>query len=263
MHDPREGVTSLGTIATGARRDRVAAPFVPVLDAAVAAVRAADRGSSLYVYGSVATGIAELARSDVDLLTVGLPQRDAADIARELSLRFSDRCRAVEVAAADRGDFSGDADQAYGGRVFLRHYCVHLSGLDLHSGVPDFAADARAARGFNGDIAQHAGRWRMELAGGRDPAELGRRLARKSLLAVAGLVSVHDDTWTTDRSAAAARWAEIKPFLADGLEMLLAWSRDRASADRKSVSAALDGVVAHITASFEASIGLWNTENGR
>jgi len=232
MHDPLEGVTSLGTIETGASSDRVSALFEPVLDAATVAVLAADRDASLYVYGSVATGMAQPATSDVDLLTVGLPSGEAADVGRALSVRFSDLCRAVAVAVAQPGDFSGGTDEAYGGRVFLRHYCVHLVGPDLHSALPDFAADVRAARGFNGDIAQSARRWRMELDDGCDPVQLSRRLARKSLLAVAGLVSVHDDTWTTDRSTAAARWAEIEPTFADDLDMLLAWSRDNATPDR-------------------------------
>ncbi|MEA2001830.1 MAG: hypothetical protein U9N84_08110, partial [Actinomycetota bacterium] len=200
--------------------------------------------------------------SDVDLLTVGLPSGDAVDVGRALSVRFSDLCRSVEVAVAQRSDFSGETDGAYGGRVFLRHYCVHLVGPDLHSALPDFAADVRAARGFNGDIAQHARRWRMELDDGCDPVQLSRHLARKSLLAVAGLVSVHDDTWTTDRTTAVARWAEIKPSLADDLHMLLTWSRDNVAPDRQSVEAALNGVVTHITASFEASIGLWNSDSG-
>jgi hypothetical protein len=261
MHDPLEGVTSLGTIATGASLDRVSALFEPVLDAAVVAVRAADSDSSLYVYGSVATGRARPGESDVDLLTVGLASAAAAELGRALSGQFSDLCRAVEMAAAQPSDFSGETDEAYGGRVFLRHYCVHLVGPDLHSALPDYAADVRAARGFNGDIAEHARRWRVGLDDGCDPVQLSRRLARKSLLAVAGLVSLHDDTWTTDRATAAARWAEIEHTLAVDLRMLLTWSRGNASPDRHSVAAALDGVVNRIVATFETSIGLWNSEN--
>lgn len=256
MHDPREGVTSHGTIATGASRDQVSAVFEPILAAAVAAVRGADRGASLYVYGSVATGTAQAGSSDVDLLAVGIPPSQAAAVGRALSERFANLCRAVEVAAAQAGDFVGERDEAYGGRVFLRHYCVHLTGPDLHSRLPDFPADVRAARGFNGDIGLSARRWRDELDGG-DAGRLGRRLARKCLLAVAGLVSVYDNTWTTDRAGAAARWAEIEPRLENDLRMLLAWSTGDAVPDRPSVAAALDGVVNEIVASFEVSIGLW------
>lgn len=258
MHDPFEGVSSAGTIRTGASRDRVSALFEPVLETAVDVVGAADSAVSLYVYGSVATGMARPGGSDVDLLTVGLSPGDATDIGVALSRQFSHLCRAVEVAAAQPIDFSGVTDEAYGGRVFLRHYCVHLAGLDLHSTLPDFAADVRAARGFNGDIAESAQRWKKELDAGRDPAELGRRLARKSLLAVAGLVSVHDETWTTDRAAATVRWAELEPALAVGLNTLLAWSRAEAVPDEVSVDAALEGVVAEVTASFKTSIGLWD-----
>lgn len=67
---------------------------------------------------------------------------------------------------------------------------------------------------------------------------------------------MHYHTWTTDRTTAAARWAEIEPSLADDLHILLTWSGDRATPDRKSVEAALDGVVTQITASFETAIGL-------
>jgi hypothetical protein len=38
----------------------------------------------------------------------------------------------------------------------------------------------------------HAARWRHALAAGDEPRRLGRQLARKTLLAVAGLVSIHD-----------------------------------------------------------------------
>jgi hypothetical protein len=67
---------------------------------------------------------------------------------------------------AQRSNFSHESDEAYGGRVFLRHYCVHLVGPDLHSALPDFTADVRAARGFNGDIAQNAnvGGWNSTTA---------------------------------------------------------------------------------------------------
>jgi len=262
MHDPYEGVTSNGTIQTGASRDRVAAIFDPVLDAAILASRIVDRDSSLYVYGSVATGMAQPGLSDVDLLSVGLPSAEAVEIARTLSMRFSDLCRAVEVAAAQESDFWGGNGEAYGGRVFLRHYCVHLVGPDLHSDLPDFPADVRAARGFNGDIAQHAQRWRMQLDDGCDVARLSRRLARKCLLAVAGLVSVHDDTWTTDRATAATRWAEIEPALADDLYTLVRWSRESSTLQRGSVEAALDGIVAQIVVDFEASVGLWKVDIG-
>lgn len=260
MSDPLEGVSASGTIRTGAGLDRIAQIFTPVLGAAVSAIAEANEEASVFIYGSVATGMARPPNSDVDLLTVELPPAVAARLSRALSDQFSGLCRAVAIAAAQHRDFSGDHDEAYGGRVFLRHYCVHLAGPNPYVNLPDFAADARAARGFNGDIAKQAARWRVELSSDGDPARLGRRLARKTLLAVGGLVSVHDGTWTTDRTAAATRWGEIEPHLANELQMLLRWACNETTPDRQSIEAVLDGIVAQVVASFDSRIGLWHPE---
>lgn len=258
MYDPNEGVTSSGFIKTGVGQQRVPGVFRSVLDASVAAVRDVNPGSSVYVYGSVATGMAHPPKSDVDLLTIGITSADATRIGRTLSSQFSAVCRAVELAAADTDDFLGEKHSAYGGRVFLRHYCLYLAGPDLRSTLPDYPADVRAARGFNGDIAIHLERWRGQLESGSDPADVGRRMARKSLLALAGLISVHDNTWTTDRATAARRWAEIEPSLTDDLQLLLSWADDHVPSEQAAVTATLNGIVTHIVSSFDASIGLWD-----
>ena len=127
MRDPAEGIAADGTIVTGARRDRVAARYEPVLAAAAAAVPA---DVTLTLYGSVATGQARPGRSDVDLLTVGLPPSDAAALGAELTERFAGLCRGVEIAPMQPADLVGEEAPRYGDRVFLRHYCVRLAGPD-------------------------------------------------------------------------------------------------------------------------------------
>jgi hypothetical protein len=254
--DPGEGVAADGTIRTGADRGRVPPAFEPVLADAVAAM--AGCGASLYVYGSVAVGTVRPGSSDVDLLSIGLP--DAAAVGQLLSAPHADLCRGVEIAAAEAADLLGDSDAAYGFRVFLRHYCVHLAGPDPAAGLPPFPADTRAARGFNGDIAQHHRRWRQELGSGTVAADLlGVRAARKALLAVAGLVSVNDHTWTTDRSHSARRWSELEPGLAAPTGRLLSWATAERRPSRQEVRHALadDGIVAAIVERFSSRIGLW------
>jgi hypothetical protein len=257
VRDPGEGVAADGTIITGVARSRVPQPFEPVLGMAVAAIAGAGRDASAYLYGSVATGQARRVQSDVDLLTVGPGPGLAAELGRELSGQFSGLCRGVEIAAATPDDLAGGFDGAYGFRVFLRHYCIHLVGPDYSHGLPPFPADARAARGFNGDIVQHAARGRDALDAGDEPRRLGRQLARKTLLAVAGLVSIHDATWTTDRALAAHRWAEIEPELGPALLALLAWSDGLVLAGRQAVQHMLDITTPRITAAFARTIGLW------
>lgn len=261
MHDPDEGVSSTGTIVTGARRSRIPPGFDPIVAAAIEEFgrrTGAVPAASLHLYGSVATGCARLGSSDVDLLALGVSSEDAVEMSALLSERFGDRCRSVAVGRAGFDDLVGEGDEAYGNRVFLRHYCVLLAGADPVDRSIEFPADARAARGFNGDIAQHLERWRAELAEGRDPADLARRSARKSLLAVAGLVSVHDRTWTTDRVGAAARWGQVNPATTTDLHRLVGWTDDAQDATREQVHDTLEGPVAAIATAFEELIGRWS-----
>lgn len=255
MPDPAEGVAPDGTIVTGARRDRVPVEFEPVLRHAVEL--ASPTSGSLYLYGSIANGTATLRASDVDLLSIDLP--DARDVAEVLTERFADTCRGVEVSALTAEDLAGDADAAHGNRVFLRHYCVHLSGPDPAAALPAFPADVRAARGFNGDLGHHLERWRATLQAQGDPAELGVRVARKTLLAVAGLVSVHDGTWTTDRSRAVARWGEVDPGLAGALRQMGQWVSGEAPPLPAEVTSILarGGAVEGVVDRFRTLIGLW------
>lgn len=262
MRDPLEGLSESGTIRTGADITNVAAAFRPVHRAATANALESVPSASVYAYGSVVTGQARVGVSDVDLLTIGLPTSEANVIGTQLSKRFASVCRGVEIATAQAGDFAGDSDESYGNRVFLRHYCVLLEGPDVHRPKHDFAGDRRAARGFNGDIGQHARRWRTALNAGRDSGPLAQRMARKSLLAVAGLVSVHDHTWTTDRTASAARWSEIAPEHRAGLARLVSWASTTPDASTAAVRDALDGTVEAIVSAFGESIGLWPDSAG-
>ena len=256
--DPGEGLDDDGLIHTSASIDRISGPLRRVLDSTIDAIRVAAPGASVYAYGSVTTGQAKSPTSDVDILTIGLDDAVASQIGDTQSTQFRDLCRSVEIAAASPEDFVGDSDEAYGGRVFLHHYCVHLAGADLDAVTTRFPGDRRAARGFNGDIDNHLSRWRGAVDTS-DPAALGRRIARKTLLAVAGLVSVHDDTWTTDRAQAARRWSEVHPTLRVGLDELVAWADGTEDADEVAVGRSLNGAVASVVAQFATDIGLWTT----
>jgi hypothetical protein len=60
-------------------------------------------------------------------------------------------------------------------------------------GQGQFPGTTRPARGFKGDIAQHHRRLRQGLESGTVAADLLEvRVAHKTLLAVAALVSIHD-----------------------------------------------------------------------
>lgn len=257
MRDSAEGVAVDGSIVTGVARGAVSAEYEPVL----AAIRDQLEGYpavASYLYGSVATGRAQRSLSDVDFLTVGLSADKAAQFGSELTVEFRSLCRGVEIAAAQAGDLEGTSDEAYGMRVFVKHYCVHLGGPDLSVGLPAYPADARAARGFNGDIALHLARWR-EAANRQDPARLGRQLARKTLLATAGLVSILDGTWTTDRELATQSYVRRQPERAAEMSLLWDWANRTTQPDHGTVLKVLrtDGVVQHVVDEFAKVIGVW------
>lgn len=251
-------------IVTGARRSHIASEFSPVIEKAVEHLQAIEGRHSLYVYGSVATGSAQVGSSDVDLVTIGLAPAISTKLGKELTAEFRGLCRGVEIGPAQQSDYEGSGDEAYGNRVFLRHYCVHLAGPDVGRGLPEFRADEAAARGFNGDIGLCADRWRAEFEHSPDPVVFGRRIARKTLLAVAGLVSIHDASWTTDRVAAARRWGLIRPPLAAALDALVGWSRGASTRPAPAeIQSVLDGVVASVVDEFSSRIGLWRLADSR
>src|SRR5215471_11913728 len=119
MRDPREGMDEHGCIVTGVSADRIPEAFAPIVEASMAAVarRGGDRCSP-YLYGSVATGMARVPTSDVDLIAFGLGGDATAILGEELSGTFRAQCRSVELATADVGDLDGDTDRAYGNRAF-------------------------------------------------------------------------------------------------------------------------------------------------
>jgi len=147
----------------------------------------------------------------------------------------------------------------------MRHYCLHLSGPDPARNRPAFRADARAARGFNGDIGLCLDDWRATLTGAEASeasliTALGRRVARKTLFAAASLVSHYDSTWTTDREIAAQRLAQVWPRQAERLAMMYGWSEGSVVATRQHLASALDqgGTVDEVVQRFRDSIGLWD-----
>jgi len=252
VRDPAEGLTPDGMIRTGASRARVTAAFEPVLVAAIEEFDQLQAGSAeLHLYGSVATGMARVGESDVDLLLVGGSECWARDLSARLTARFADVCRSVEIGPAPRSAYFGDGDEAYGNRVFLRHYCVPLAGPDALRQPAPFPGDVRAARGFNGDIGIHLAQWRA--------GALARQVARKTLVAAAGVVSIRWRIWTTDREIAARGWVEFEPERRGELMSLLAWAEDERVASAEELGDVLspDGIVSTVADRFAAEIGLW------
>lgn len=253
MRDPREGLNSDGTIRTGVSLTRVPGSFEPIISTAVDEFeQMTEDSSALLLYGSVATGVARLGQSDIDLVAFGVPREWCLETSMKLSSDFSHLCRGVEISPTRRSDFSGKSDECFGNRVFLKHYCVALTGIDLAEDWSSFQGDRRAARGFNGDIGACVTRWRQH------PTR-ARSIARKTLFAASGVVSVLSKTWTTDREEAARRWGQIESKFSDEAMMLLEWCDSDSSVSDEDLKRALstNGIVANVADRFATTIGFW------
>ena len=77
------------------------------------------------------------------------------------------------------------------------------------------------------------------------------------LFAVSSLVSIHDQTWTTNRFAAARRWGQVQPELLRDLNTLLRWG-DTApiGISNQETMNMLTGTVAKVIDDFSQQIGL-------
>ena len=269
MRDPGEGLDFDGMITTGVRLSHIPVAYEPVLEAVISAMDSFVEGAGisrsgveLHLYGSVATGMARLGVSDVDLLTIGVPSEAASSISQNLSRVFASVCRGVEIGAVQPADYVGEDDVPYGNRVFLRHYCVPLWGVGAVRSDRAYPGDSRAARAFNGDIGNHLTQWRQMEGQVSSPA-LGRRIARKTLLAVAGLVSMHDRTWTTDRESSAKRCSDLRPLANSALDEMVAWSNGTKNASPRDIRISIqtDGIVASVVNEFTAAVGLWSASH--
>ena len=254
MLDPREGLTPDGMIRTGVRRERVPAALEPVLaDLLDEFDGLRSPAAELHLYGSVATGQARVGASDLDVVLIDGSADWAAAIGEQLSQKHSRLCRGVEIGPARRSDYQGDQDEAYGNRVFLRHYCLPLAGPNAIVETGPFPGDRRAARGFNGDIGRRLQQWRS--GGAR-----ARAVGRKTLLAAAGVMSVRNRIWTTDRETAARAWAESDPGRRGDIEQLSGWANGSpARPDELAAAIEPHGIVTGLIDRFADEIGFWNS----
>lgn len=229
--DPLEGVAPDGSIVTGVSADRIGPPYDEALAVSTEVLRAALGTDlhSLYLYGSVATGQARPPSSDLDLLAVGSEPIDVRSrtLAEQLSDRFRDVVRGVGISTVVLDRVLAEDREGHTERCFLRHYCVHVAGMDLRRSLPPCRASVDLALGFNGDIGEALARVLHRLEDTEDPGERRRLIAygaRRILMAAATLLSARQGAWTTDRDAGAELLAASAPSLAPRIARVRTWT---------------------------------------
>lgn len=256
--DPLEGLAPDGTIVTGSDRSRVPPIYEPLLMEATHQVFALGAGvTSLYLYGSVATGRAVPPASDVDLLAVVADEslvEKVGSVARHLSQRHAALAREVAVGAITVSDLFSETTDGYANRCFLKHYCVLLQGRDLGSEIDPCEGGPELAWAFNHNIASRIATLRDALLRTNSPegvAGVATKIARSVLLACGSLMSIETLTWTTDRARAVELLRERHPERADDAETALSWCTEPTQ-DRHEVEDLLDGFVSWVVERLES-----------
>jgi hypothetical protein len=152
--------------------------------------------SSLYLYGSVATGRAVPGRSDLDLIVVGegASTPRVADVVRPLA--DDGLVREIGVSTMPREVVVADDERGRIERCFLTAYAVHLAGEEMPP--TRCPGDRVLARGFAGDLLERLPRLAAGRLEGADPTGLARRL----LMTTAMHLTVVRGEWSTDRARA-------------------------------------------------------------
>jgi len=163
-----------------------------------------DKIHSLYLYGSVATGKAQIKSSDLDLLLV-LNEKTTSKIKNELSKLQTDLTkkhkstfRDVGISLTHTTEIKKDTN---GWGCFIKHLCVCLHGENLGKNLPKFKPSKKVAKAFNGDIEKHINTTLKQLQLKQNPEQVKSicsSMMRKIVRTGFCLVMAQEESWTTD-----------------------------------------------------------------
>lgn len=254
--DPDEGVGPGNVITTGVRARRIPQLLSDLVTRVVTDFASIDGVVAVYLYGSVATGMVTVPTSDLDLLVVlgdETPEEGVQHIAARLSEAHQHLVREVGIAVVRASDIWADTVDGLGIRCFIKHYCIHLYGEEIHQNLEPCRASAKVAWAFNHDIGEAVASAKTQLAQAVEPtrvAEVCRSSARRVTLAATSLVSIAKTTWTTDRGTAARAIAEIYPEWAPAAQRALRWC-DSPSDNAEDVREFLDSYASWVADELE------------
>lgn len=258
------GLDHDGTIAREGSLDRVAAAFVPVVDAArarIAGTFGRMRLHSAYVYGSIPRGTSVPGVSDLDLLLALHDEPTDADRADAASLEAAlDRAFAeidgVGILLAGTRTLLSDLERHDLG-FFVACLCTPLLGTDLAGQLPRYRPTSLLARETNGDLALALPRWRAHAAGAVTDSErraLGRGAARRLVRTGFTLVMPRWGGWTSDLDESAAHFGRFYPERAEQMRIAAATGRSP-SADPGVLGMLIDDLGPWLAAEYTAVHG--------
>jgi len=200
------GVDKNGFILTKVKVSKIKKPFVKLIAEVKdeLLLNFEEQIDSIYLYGSVATGEAEVKKSDLDVLVVfkKKPSIKSKKLIENLSEKLSKKHKAlvreVGIVLSDVKEVNKDT---YGWGCFLKHLCVDIHGENLSGKLPNFKPTRKVAEAFNGDCKKVIMAARKKLSGHPNKKEvlkISSSTARKILRTGFSLVMEKEKSWTTD-----------------------------------------------------------------
>ena len=258
------GLDQDGFIAREGDLARVPQAFVPVVEAAKAAILSAfspDRLHSAYLYGSVPRGTAVPGRSDLDVLLALHDEPGDADRAAASRLEDALNARFPQINGAGIGLAStatllSDIERHDLG-WFVACLCTPMIGADLAAQLPRYRPTSLLARETNGDLGDLLPRWRDQLGEARTDSDLhvlSRRVARGLVRAGFTLVMPRWGGWTSDLGESAAIFGRYYPARQDQMHLAAAVARTP-TADRSILSMLINELGPWLAAEYTAVHG--------
>jgi hypothetical protein len=208
--------------------------FAPVVSEVVQKLSSAmpDLIHSIYVYGSLAEGIAREALSDLDLTVIFMRELDdvtaekMAAIKSELEQHYS----VISKIDIDPGVLSEVMLPASTDRwgYWLKHHCVCVYGEDLRKRFEAFRPSINIAIAVNGDFLTVLNGYISLMKPSLEPLKrhaLQRAAARKAIRSTNILRHANDSDWPMTLEEHCVKFNDLYPALSEEMDYLLSISK--------------------------------------
>ncbi len=216
LESEKYGVDENGFIQTDANLNKIQLEFKKPLQEITAEIinKFGDKIHSLYLGGSVATGKAQIKKSDLDLILVLKKHSTTQD-----SLRFNypKTFRDVGISVTNLSEIKKDP---FGWGCLLKHLCVCLYGEDLGKKLAKFKPTKKVAKAFNGDLGKL-----IKSCLQKPEKDKIHSIMRKIVRTGFSLVIEEEKSWTTDLKKSYEVFSKYYPEKSTEMKQALKWAQ--------------------------------------
>lgn len=229
------GIDPDGFIITEVHRDKIKPAHSEILkDVTVKIISSlSPLIHSIYLYGSTASGTAQLKSSDLDLLLITKTQitevlkTEIEQIQKSLTFTYINEFRDVGISVTYLNEVKQDP---YGWGCFIKYLCLFNYGSNLQDELPRYKPSKKIALAFNGDINTHIEFSLKEITLNKSNPDktrnICRAIMRKIIRTGFSLVMEEEQSWTTDLQQSCDVFSRYYPEYSNNMETALSLSKN-------------------------------------